>query len=52
MLVNAGLARRTVVGALGACAVAGALFAAPSALADPPANCTAADRARRFVGAA
>ncbi|WP_099021442.1 heme-binding protein [Mycolicibacterium palauense] len=39
-------ARRAVVGALGAGAVAGAmLFAAPSALAVPPPNCTAADLA-------
>ena len=50
MLLNARLARRTVVGALGAGAVAGALFAAPSALADPPPNCTAADRAGVAAG--
>ena len=43
MFVNVRLA---VVGALGAGAVAGALFAAaPSALADPAPNCSAADRA-------
>ena len=50
MLLNARLARRMVVGALGAGAVAGALFAAPSALADPPPNCTAADRAGVAAG--
>ena len=46
MLLNARLARRAVVGAIGTGAVAGALLvaAAPSALADPP-NCTAADLA-------
>ena len=40
-------ARRAVIGAIGAGAVAGAmvLAAAPSALADPPPNCTAADLA-------
>ena len=43
MLVNIRLA---VVGALGVGAVAAALFAAaPSALADPAPNCSAADRA-------
>ena len=43
MFVNVRLA---VVGALGAGAVAGALFAAaPSALANPAPNCSAADRA-------
>ncbi len=37
-------ARRAVIGALGAEAVAGALLAAaPAALADRPPNCTAAD---------
>jgi hemophore-related protein len=50
MLLNARLARRAVVGALGAGAIAGALFAAPSALADPPPNCTAADRAGVAAG--
>ena len=40
-------ARRAVIGAIGTGAVAGAmvLAAAPSALADPPPNCTAADLA-------
>ncbi len=44
MLVSA---RRAVIGAFGAGAVAGAMLlaAAPSALADPPPNCTAADLA-------
>jgi hemophore-related protein len=50
MLLNARLARRAVVGALGAGAVAGALFATPSALADPPPNCTSADRAGVAAG--
>jgi heme-binding protein len=51
MLVNARLARRAVVGVLGAGAVAGTLFAAaPSALADPAPNCTAADRAGIAAG--
>jgi heme-binding protein len=47
MLLSARLARRAVVGALGAGAVAGGMMlaAAPSALADPPPNCTAADLA-------
>ena len=43
-------ARRVVAGAIGVGAVAGALFAAPSALADPPPNCTAADRAGVAAG--
>ena len=40
-------ARRAVIGAIGAGAVAGAMLlaAAPSALADRPPNCTAADLA-------
>ena len=47
MLLNARLARRAVVGAVGTGAVAGAMFAAaPSALADPPPNCTAGDLAQ------
>ena len=47
MLLNARLARRAVVGAIGTGAVAGAMFAvAPSALADPPPNCTAGDVAQ------
>ena len=47
MLLNARLARRAVVGAIGTGAVAGAMFAAaPSALADPPPNCTAGDLAQ------
>ena len=46
MLLNARLARRAVIGAIGTGAVAGAMFAvAPSALADPP-NCTAGDVAQ------
>lgn len=51
MLLNARLARHAVVGAIGAGAVAGAIFAAaPSALADTPPNCTAADRAGVAAG--
>jgi heme-binding protein len=39
------LARRAVIGAITVGAAAGVLLAAaPSALADPPPNCTAADR--------
>jgi heme-binding protein len=40
-------ARRAAIGAIGTGAVAGAMLlsAAPSALADPPPNCTAADLA-------
>ena len=47
MLPNARLVRRAVIGAIGTGVVAGAtLFAAaPSALADAPPNCTAADLA-------
>ncbi|MCV7177699.1 heme-binding protein [Mycolicibacterium sphagni] len=52
MLVNARLARRAVVGVIGTGAVAGAILvgAAPSALADPPPNCTAADLAGVAAG--
>ena len=51
MSVNTRLARRVVVGAVGCGAVAGALFAAaPSALADPAPNCSAADRAGVAAG--
>ncbi len=51
MLQNARLARRAVIGAIGTGAVVGALFAAaPSALADPPPNCTAADLAGVAAG--
>ncbi len=47
MLLNARLAHRAVVGAIGFGAVASALFAAaPSALADRPPNCTAGDLAQ------
>ena len=48
MLLNARLARRALVGAIGTGAVAGAMFvsAAPSALADPAPNCTAGDVAQ------
>lgn len=51
MSLNARLARRVVVGAIGAGAAAGALLigAAPSALA-APANCTAADLAGVAAG--
>ena len=47
MLLSARVARRAVVGAIGTGAVASAMLlaAAPSALADPPPNCTAADLA-------
>ncbi len=47
MLLSARLARRAVVGVIGTGAVAGAILVgtAPSALADPPPNCTAADLA-------
>lgn len=48
MLLTARVARRLAVGAMGAGAVVGAL--APSALADPPPNCTAADRAGVAAG--
>jgi len=51
MLLDARLARRAVMGAIGTGAVVGALFAAaPSALADPPPNCTAADLAGVAAG--
>jgi hemophore-related protein len=51
MLLNARLARRAVVAALGSGAVAGAMFAAASsALADPPPNCTAGDLAQVASG--
>jgi len=52
MLLNARLARRAVVGAIGTGAVAGALLVgtAPSALAAPPPNCTAADLAGVAAG--
>ena len=51
MLVSARLVRRVIVGAIGCSAVAGALFAAaPSALADPAPNCSAADRAGVAAG--
>jgi hypothetical protein len=51
MLLNARLARRAVVGAIGMGAVAGALVVgtAPSAVAAPP-NCTAADLAGVAAG--
>jgi hemophore-related protein len=51
MLLNARLARRAVVGAIGTGAVAGAMLlaAAPSALAAPP-NCTAGDLAQVASG--
>ena len=44
--------RRAVVGAIGASAVTGAMLvaAAPSALADPPPNCTAGDLAQVAAG--
>jgi heme-binding protein len=51
MLLNTRLARRTVVGALSAGAVAAAMFAAsPSALAAPGPNCTAGDLAQVAAG--
>src|SRR6478752_1248709 len=51
MLLNARLARRTAIGAIGTGAVVGAMFAAtPSALADPPPNCTAGDLAQVAAG--
>lgn len=51
MLLNAHLARRAVIGALGIGAVVATMFAAaPSALADPPPNCTAADLAGVAAG--
>jgi hemophore-related protein len=47
MLISSPTARRAVAGAIGAGALAGAMFflASPPALADPPENCTAADLA-------
>jgi hemophore-related protein len=47
MLLSARIARRAVAGAISAGALAGAALcgAAPTALADPPPNCTAADLA-------
>jgi len=47
MLLSGLTARRAVVGAIGAGAIASAMLigASPSALADPPPNCTAADLA-------
>ena len=47
MLLSARTARRAVAGALGSGAVAGAMLfgALPSAMADEPPNCTAADLA-------
>lgn len=52
MLLNTRLVRRAVVGTIGAGAVAGAtlLAPAPSALADPPPNCTAGDPAGVAAG--
>lgn len=52
MLLSARVARRAVVGAIGTGAVAGAMLlaAAPSALADPPPNCTAGDLAQVAAG--
>jgi hypothetical protein len=52
MLLNARLARRAVVGVIGTGAAAGAILfgTAPSALADPPPNCTAADLAGVSAG--
>jgi heme-binding protein len=47
MLLSGRTVRRAVAGAIGAGATAGAMLfcAAPSAFADPPPNCTAADLA-------
>lgn len=47
MLFSARTARRAVAGAVGSGAIAGAMLfgALPTALADPPPNCTAADLA-------
>jgi hemophore-related protein len=52
MLVSARLARRAVVGMIGTGAVASTILVgtAPSALADPPPNCTAADLAGVAAG--
>jgi heme-binding protein len=46
MMLSGPIARRAIAGAIGAGAIAGVMvFGAPSALADPPPNCTAADLA-------
>ena len=52
MLLSARTARRAVAGAIGAGALAGAMLfgALPSAMADEPANCTAADLAFTAAG--
>ncbi|CAN5769626.1 hypothetical protein BH09ACT7_BH09ACT7_35310 [soil metagenome] len=52
MTFNPRLARRAILSALGAGAVAGAalLTVAAPALADPPPNCTAGDRAQVAAG--
>src|SRR3954466_8860300 len=53
MLMNARLARRAVVGAIGTGTAVGAILAAataPSALADRPHNCTAGDLAQVSSG--
>lgn len=50
MLLTARLARRAVAGAIGAGAVAAAMFAAPVASADLPPNCTAGDLAQVASG--
>ena len=52
MLLSARTARRTVAGAVGTGALAGAMLfgALPSAMAEEPANCTAADLAFTAAG--
>jgi len=51
MLLNARSVRGWVVGAIGVGAVASTMFAvATPALADPPPNCTAADRRAMLAG--
>ena len=52
MLLSARTARRAVAGAIGTGALAGALLfgALPSAMAEEPANCTAADLAFTAAG--
>ncbi len=52
MLLSARTARRAVAGAIGAGALAGAMLfgALPSAMADEPPNCTAADLAFTAAG--
>jgi heme-binding protein len=52
MLLSARTARRAVAGAIGTGALAGAMLfgALPSAMADEPANCTAADLAFTAAG--